>query len=79
MLLASTIFAFFCWGLPCWKRNKSMLKQQRSNRKQLADYEKMTTEEFFVFAEGGRSLTATILPLDLAGIEVESDLISRAS
>jgi hypothetical protein len=56
-----------------------MPKKRRLNRKQPADYEKMTTDEFFAFAKVGRSLTATILPLDLAGIEVESDLISRAS
>ena len=48
-------------------------------RKQPADYEKMTNDEFFAFAKVGRSLTATMLPLDFVGIEVGNDLISRAS
>jgi len=56
-----------------------MPKQQRSNRKEPADYEKMTTDEVFAFSKVGRSLTETMLPLDFVGIEVGNDLISRAS
>ena len=71
MLLASAIFAFFCYkrqlasvGEALLEINPSMPKQQRSNRKEPASYEKITANEF---------------SLDSPGIEASSNLIRRAS
>src|SRR5262249_16157381 len=86
MVLVLAVSAFFCYkpqlasvGDALLETLQELAEKRRSNRKEPADYEKLTTDEFFAFAKIGRSLSATILPLDLAGIEVESDLISRAS